>query len=147
MTKPSDLSFAFEGVLIAATKDRHGYVVKIVIHPNDVPSAFVHDPVGSRYQFGAVLVNDTGEATRSGGEKKTHVEVVQRAAMLCRNPDFQHYMSINYRTPYTEAGAREAILKACDISSRAELSSRESARKLFENIVSSYRRYIIETED
>ena len=136
MTKPSDNSFAFEAVLIAATKDKNGYLVKLIIHPNDVPDAFVRDPVGSRYQFGACLLKDDGTPAP---RKDVGVDAVKRAGILCTNPQFQAFMVTRHHGGgLTEQAARDALCTYCGITSRAELKTNRQAVFRFEVLMREY---------
>lgn len=136
MSKPSDLAFNFEAVLIGATKDKNGFVVKLAIHPNDVPDAFIKDFVGARYQFAAVGLSDSGHPV---GKKKPDGAEVKHAALLCRNPLFQEFMRNKYLADgKSEKAARDALCEICNITSRAELSENERARRRFHELVKQY---------
>lgn len=141
MGKPSDLAFSFEAVLIAATKDKNGYVVKLAIHPSDVPDHFVKDPVGSRYQLAGVQLSDTGEPV--GKKRDVGSDAVQHSALICKNPKFQQYMHDKHSAPQvSEADARNALVDYCGIESRAELKTDPRAVKLFWNLISGYEDYL-----
>jgi hypothetical protein len=145
MNKPSEFAFNFEGVLLGATKDKNGYVIKVVIHPNDIPDDLVRDLVGTRYQFAAVRLGDDGtpqgkkKVSGGGGE-------VQHAALLCKNPNFQQYCEQNWGALHvSEEDARSTILQYCNIQSRAELGNDERARRWFHELVQLYEKWLLAT--
>lgn len=139
-TKPSDLAFSFEAVFIGATKDAKGFVVKLAIHPNDVPEAFVKDLIGSRYQVGACRVDDQGQPV--GKKKDVGSAEVQRAAQVCQNPDFQIFMKERHGAfDASEKEARDTLCTYCGIESRSELKTSRQAVFRFEVLMKEYTNY------
>jgi hypothetical protein len=66
MNEIKEKSYGFEAVMLGATKDKNGFVLKLAIHPNDVPVDLVADPVGSRYMIGMAKLNDQKRGLRKG---------------------------------------------------------------------------------
>lgn len=74
----------------------------------------------------------------------------QTAALLCKNADFRlwldrrrahkHQVAIADGT-HTEQDARDFILQACAIQSRAELDANPTAARMFLRIWSAFNRY------
>lgn len=137
--KPSDKAFSFEAVLLGATKDKNGFVVKLAIHPNDVPDEFIKDLVGSRYQIGACRVDDDGQPV---GKKKDDGGEIRHAALLCKNPNFQKFCVEQGALHESEHEAREMICTWCQVETRADLKFSENARKLFHEMVKTYERWL-----
>ena len=47
----------FEAVKLALKQDKNGYVLTLLMHPDEVPEDILRDFVGSRYQIVAVRLN------------------------------------------------------------------------------------------
>lgn len=126
--------------MLAATKDKNGYVVKLAIHPNDVPENFVKDLVGTRYQFAGVKLKDDGSFEKKlKGPKR---DEVQHAALLCKNPIFWQFMEKKYDAmDQSERCATEALREYLGVESRSELADSELARRRFHELVSEYERW------
>lgn len=141
MNKPSDSAMTFEAVLLGATKDKNGFVVKLVVHPSEIPDGLMRDYVGTRYQIAAVKIADNGQPEV---KKKERVrDEVQHAAMLCGNPNFQRYMhEICPEFEENHPGAIKGMRKAIGVASRSELKDSERARRKFHELVHSYERWL-----
>ena len=50
-----------EVVKIAMAQDRNGHILKLAIHPNDLPKDLILDPLGSRYVMVLARLNDQDE--------------------------------------------------------------------------------------
>jgi hypothetical protein len=127
-----------EVVKIAMSQDRNGHVLKLSIHPNDLPKDLVLDPLGSRYMMVLAKLNDQDEVVQPA-EKSEGEKAVDIAGLLCRNPRFTQWL---YDTGQSFAndssGAADAVRKICGINSRAELATNEKARDRFNKLKSAF---------
>jgi hypothetical protein len=134
MNEIKEKSYGFEAVMLGATKDKNGFVLKLAIHPNDVPVDLVADPVGSRYMIGMAKLNDFNEI-----EVPSTLKAVQSAGMLCRLDEFQTYLLLEeLSNEKSEEGAKEGLCIHLGISSRAELKENITARKKFNKLVQNF---------
>lgn len=141
MANPSDSAMIFEAVLLGATKDKHGYVVKLVVHPSEIPDGLMRDFVGTRYQIAAVKLADDGQPADKPKERKR--DEVQHAAILCGNPNFQKYMhELNPEFDENHPGCIGSLRKAIGVGSRAELANSEMARRKFHDLVRRYEAWL-----
>lgn len=120
-----------EVVKVAMAQDRNGHILKLSIHPDDLPKDLVLDPLGSRYMMVLAKLNDQEEVVppkeKSGAEK-----IIDVAGLLCRNPRFCAWMfDSGYSLSRDEQGAVEGIRSICGVKSRAEFRSNEEARERF----------------
>lgn len=120
----------FEAIKSSMKQDKNGYVMSLVIHPDDVPEEIVRDFVGARYQVVMVRLQEDGQPMN---RKKAHErDPVRSAAILCNDEDFSRYLEdigelIDGR-PEEIANWMRAKL---NIESRSELRNNNEAAKHF----------------
>ena len=120
-----------EVVKIAMAQDKNGHILKLAIHPNDLPKDLVLDPLGSRYVMVLARLNDHDEVVKPK-EKSEGDKAVDTAGLLCRNPRFIRWLfDRGFSCGDTEAYAVEGIRDYCSIHSRSELATNEDARRKF----------------
>ena len=90
----------FEAVKIAMNQDKNGWVLKLAIHPNDVPTDLTNSWIGSRYTVAMVLMNDQSEPI-PGPDTREGSKAVAAAGRLCRNPRFWKFLADKIGTPIT----------------------------------------------
>lgn len=120
-----------EVVKISMAQDKNGHVLKLSIHPNDLPKDLVLDPLGTRYIAVFAKLNDQDEIEtpkdKSEGERAVNI-----AGLLCRNNRFVHWLyDTGLSMADTELGAIDAVRQICGIKSRAEFRTNEEARARF----------------
>lgn len=120
------MALQFEARKVALKQDRTGYVLTLSLHPDEVPEEILRDFVGTRYACAIVRIQDDETATQYNNR-------VQRAGMLCKNKDFQHYIGAE-----SEAEAAHELCKQCGITSRTELHGNTNAQALFDELVKAY---------
>jgi hypothetical protein len=113
------------------SQDKNGHILKLSIHPNDLPKDLILDPLGSRYVMVLARLNDQDEVVQPK-EKSEGEKAVDIAGLLCRNERFINWLvDAGYSAVRTSAGAVETIRLLCGIKSRAELASDGEARARF----------------
>jgi len=127
-----------EVVKIGLNQDKNGHILKVAIHPSDLPKDLILDPLGSRYMMVLARLNDQDEVVppkeKSDGEKAIDI-----AGLLCRNSRFISWMFDYGHSPErTEAGAIEGIKSHCGIESRREFRTNEDAKRLFFSLRDSF---------
>lgn len=127
-----------EVVKVAMAQDKNGHILKLSIHPNDLPKDLVLDPLGSRYVMVLARLNDQDEVEppkdKSDGEK-----AVDMAGLLCRNMRFIHWLFDNgHSNGDTQQDAIDAVRSICDIKSRADFRTNEKARLLFLDLKAAF---------
>lgn len=138
MSDPSDSAVNFEAVKISLTQDKNGFVLKLAIHPNDVPEQILRDWVGARYVVAMVRTNDDGTVVTSP-EALRAKKVVTMSAMLCAQQEFQIWMLNNgYADDVGEDHAAAGLRKILGITSRADLKTNKDAREKFLKIVNTF---------
>jgi len=140
---PRDAAISFEAVKTSLSQTKDGMILRLAIHPSDMPRQLMTDWVGSRYQIAMVKLDDNDEpaidpATELGKR------AVQSAGMLCRNEAFQQFMvAAGYagageveRDPvmYTANGLRDLL----GVQSRSDLANDERAQKLLEEVKAEF---------
>lgn len=121
----------FECVKVAMSQDRNGHILKLAIHPNDLPKDLVLDPLGARYVAVLARLNDQDEILQPR-EKTEGEKAVASAGLLSRNDRFAHWLfDRNFSRGSTQADAEDGIRTYCSITSRAELATNEDARRKF----------------
>jgi hypothetical protein len=134
-------SVSFEAKQIGMTKDKNGFVLKLSVHPDDVPDEIMRDWVGSHYMVAMVKLDDDGKPvkTKKTQAKEEADKVVRMAGMLCRNEKFWAYMSGIFDTEIkNEEEAVEELRDFLGIGSRKELAENQGARSDFLKIVQGF---------
>jgi len=127
-----------EVIKIAMAQDRNGHILKLAIHPNDLPKDLVLDPLGSRYVMVLARLNDQDEVVKPK-EKSEGDKAVDIAGLLCRNNRFIHWLfDRGYSGGDTQADAVEGIRNYCSIQSRSELATNENARSRFNELKTEF---------
>ena len=120
-----------EVVKVAMTQDRNGHILKVAIHPSDLPKDLILDPLGSRYMMVLARLNDQDEVIQPK-EKTDGEKAIDIAGLLCRNPRFISWMfDYGYGHERTESGAIEGIKDHCGIKSRRDFRTNDEARRRF----------------
>ena len=78
----------FECVKMGLRQSKDGYVLSLAVHPSDIPDDLVRDYVGSRYMVVMVKLGDDEQPI-----PRKQNNYVQIAGLLCRDSDFQEYVS------------------------------------------------------
>ena len=106
-----------EVVKIAMTQDKNGHILKVAIHPSDLPKDLVLDPLGTRYVMVLARLNDQDEVVQPA-EKSEAEKIISQAGLLCRNKRFIDWLFDHGHSPErTETGAVEAIKAHCGVES------------------------------
>jgi hypothetical protein len=113
----------FECRKVALKQDRTGFVLTLAIHPDESPEELLRDFVGARYACVMVRLQDDESATAYDNR-------VQKAGMLCRNPEFQEFLMCD-----NEIDAAHILCKRCGIQSRTELNGNIEAKARFDGLV------------
>lgn len=116
----------FEARKVALKQDRTGFILTLSLHPDEIPDDLVRDFVGTRYACAFVRINDDETPA-------DHNNRVQRAAMLCKNPEFQQHLGVD-----SEMDAAKVLCESCGITSRTELHGNKQAQEKFDAIVREF---------
>lgn len=131
-----------EVIKIAMSQDKNGHILKVAIHPNDLPKDLVLDPLGTRYVMVLARLNDQDEIVKPK-EKSEGDKSVDIAGQLCRNPRFIAWLfDRGYSGGDTQTDAIEGVRDYCSIQSRSELATNENARRKFGELTSEFYRAV-----
>jgi hypothetical protein len=120
------MALQFEARKVALKQDRTGFVLTIAIHPDEVPEELMRDFVGARYGCAFVRIQDDESATPYSNR-------VAKAGMLCRNPDFQEFLSCD-----NETDTAHMLCKRCGVESRTELHGNADAKYKFDLLLHEF---------
>lgn len=116
----------FECRKVALKQDRTGFVLTLAIHPDETPEELLRDFVGARYACVMVRLQDDESAT-------VYDNRVQKAGILCRNPEFQEFLMCD-----NETDAAHMLCKRCGIQSRTELHGNIDAKMKFDALLHEF---------
>lgn len=136
------VSIAFEGRKVSMNQNKDGLILRLAIHPNDVPTALIQDWVGSRYMVAMTKLGDDDQPEGSEYIVRAN-KAVQQAGMLARNPKFQEFVARQHG--HTDGDPDEAwsgtedtavafIREVCGVQSRTEFRTNKEALEAFEDI-------------
>lgn len=119
-----------------------GWKVTFFIHPNDVPQHLLSSSPGQAYAMALVPINydnpepifQDGYTKDSKPRKKWHeMGITQRAALLCRNNDFQESMGA-----LNPEEAAQKLREYCGVKSRTEIEGNPEALSKYLNLESEF---------
>lgn len=116
----------FEARKIALKQDRTGYVLTLVLHPDEIPEELLRDFVGARYMCVLARVQDDETPTEYNNR-------VQKAGILCKRESFQEFLDAN-----GEMSCAAALCLRLGISSRTELNGNAEAQRKFDELIKEY---------
>jgi len=139
-----DATFTFEAQLHSVLnnmKAQTGVVIKLLIHPDDVPVGLLSHTTATRFGVAMVELDDHEEPVppKDGN-------LVANASMLCKEAGFQFYMHAwaeANNAPLTltddeEQVARERVRFAIGVESLSELSENKTAQRKFRELRTAY---------
>ena len=149
MTEVSEAAIHFEAVKTSMSQSKAGTILRIAIHPNDVPPSLHTDWVGSRYMVAMVKLDDEDQPEISDDQRQAKA-LVASAGMLCRNEDFRKFMDSQDLLSFSpdhwnvdgdgdKYSDLEALTARClrsylHIESRSELATNSEARERFKKL-------------
>ena len=89
--EPKEAAFHFEAVKTSMSQSKAGTILRLAIHPNEVPANLHTDWVGSRYMVAMVKLNEQDEPEISVEQREVD-KLIASAGMLCRNPSFVEFL-------------------------------------------------------
>lgn len=125
------MALQFEARKVSLKQDRTGYVLTLSLHPDEIPVELLRDFVGTRYACAIVRIQDDETPTAYNNR-------VQKAGMLCRQENFQSFMSEFIGGFVDEDSTADELCKQCGIQSRSELNGNLSAQNKFDELVAEY---------
>jgi hypothetical protein len=125
------VALQFEARKVSLKQDRTGYVLTLSLHPDEIPVELLRDFVGTRYACAIVRIQDDETPTSYNNR-------VQKAGMLCRQENFQSFMSEFIGGFVDEDSTADELCKQCGIESRSELNGNLSAQNKFDELVAEY---------
>lgn len=134
MSEIEGMSNNMECVKIALNQDKTGFILKLSIHPNDVPEDLLRDPVGTRYIAVLVRVDEQGQPAPSPQQAEGE-QAVRIAGALCADFRFQQWL---YGRGYVETADEESaatyLRRRLGVQSRKELRVDAAARQRLLNL-------------
>ena len=149
MIEVSEAAIHFEAVKTSMSQSKAGTILRIAIHPNDVPPSLHTDWVGSRYMVAMVKLDDEDQPEISDDQRQTKA-LVASAGMLCRNEDFRKFLDSQDLLSFSpdhwsvdgdgdkwsdlEALTARCLRSYLHIESRSELATNSEAREKFKKL-------------
>ena len=149
MTEVSEAAIHFEAVKTSMSQSKAGTILRIAIHPNDVPPSLHTDWVGSRYMVAMVKLDDEDQPEISDDQRQAKA-LVASAGMLCRNEEFRKFLDSQDLLSFSpdhwnvdgdgdKYSDLEALTARClrsylHIESRSELATNSEARERFKKL-------------
>ena len=151
MDNIKDAAVHFEAVKTSMSQSKAGTILRLAIHPNEVPANLHTDWVGSRYMVAMVKLNEQDEPEISVEQREVD-KLIASAGMLCRNPSFVEFLHANNITTYDptgkyptltpdENGVAEALRNYLEITSRADMKTNSQAREKFKSLSEEFTKW------
>jgi hypothetical protein len=151
MDNIKDAAVHFEAVKTSMSQSKAGTILRLAIHPNEVPANLHTDWVGSRYMVAMVKLNEQDEPEISVEQREVD-KLIASAGMLCRNPSFVEFLHANNITTYDptgkyptltpdENGVAEALRNYLGVTSRADMKTNSQAREKFKSLSEEFTKW------
>ena len=143
----------FEAVKLTMRQDKHGFILTLSVHPDEVPESLFRDWVGSRYQVAMVQLDDN-EQPVVPKEKTEGERAIARAGLMCKDADFQNFCAEKYQMEKSEDafyrvekefGEKETAVYVRDyigIESRKELMDNKEAREKLRELIDQFNEWL-----
>ena len=147
MTEVRDAAVHFEAVKTSMSQSKQGTVLRLALHPTEVPPSLHTDWVGSRYMVAMVKLDEEDQPEMSDQQRETN-RLIASAGMLCRNLDFAKFLfdaDTLLGVPNDEAEREKrvagALREALGVESRSEMRTNSVARERFKNMVEEFTKW------
>ena len=129
--------------------------IGFTIQHADMPDYLFSAPMGKRFYVVFVDADDYDEQNGGTEQKeigtnssdKTEGEKLRtRAVLLCQETDFKNFIFATSVFSDTEEGARQMILRACEITSRSKLATDIHAQDKFKALLEKYKDWQFEQQ-
>lgn len=148
MSNIREIAVNFEAVKTSMSQNKDGMILRLAIHPNDVPTALIQDWVGTRYMVALVKLDDDDKPVASDATESAN-RAIKSAAMLCKDPSFHKFMQTMYNehpgwgTQGSPDADTTAILRdVLGVDSRADMKTNADALQRFEQLREEYRNFL-----
>lgn len=148
MVDVRDAAVNFEAVKTSMSQSKQGTILRLALHPNEVPPSLHTDWVGSRYMVAMVKLGDDDQPEISTEQRDTE-RLISSAGMLCRNVDFAHYIfeqgiiedydAVN--DDKREKQVAHGLRSYLGIPSRADMKTNSQAREKFKSLSEEFTRW------
>ena len=120
----------FEAVKISMSQSKDGTVLRLGLHPDDVPPSLYSDWVGSRYMVAMVRLDEQEQPVEMNN--RSEIEKIKASCgALCRNPKFQKWVLLDTSADVNEKNTVDELKRRLGIESRAEFDNNVHARMGF----------------
>lgn len=134
----SDNAVNFECRKLHLKQSPNGFVLSVLIHPNDLPEEVIMSPLMSQYMVAMVRMADNGEPQKNK-EKSEGDRAVTSAAMLCENERFRNWLEAKgVVIDNSKEETIDYVRRFCGIRSRSDLKSNQGARELFKSLKADF---------
>ncbi len=148
MVDVRDAAVHFEAVKTSMSQSKQGTILRLALHPNEVPPSLHTDWVGSRYMVALVKIDDH-EQPEISTEQREAERLVASAGMLCRNVDFAHYiyeqgLIEDYNAVDDEKREKQVahgLRTYLGIPSRSDMKTNSHAREKFKSLSEEFTRW------
>ena len=138
----------FEAVKTSMSQSKQGTILRLALHPNEVPPSLHTDWVGSRYMVALVKLDDHDQPEISTEQRDTE-RLIASAGMLCRNVDFAHYIYeqglIEDYNPVSDEKREKQVAHGLrtylGIPSRSDMKTNSQAREKFKSLSEEFTRW------
>lgn len=132
MTDVREIALSFEAVKTSLSQNKDGVILRLAIHPNDVPPQLITDWVGTRYSMVAVKLDDDDQPAADDRTVMAN-RAIKSAGMLARNESFQRFLSeeVHANKTMNEAETINALREYLGVTSRTELRTDREALDRF----------------
>ena len=150
MSDVREAAVHFEAVKTSMSQSKQGTILRLALHPNEVPPSLHTDWVGSRYMVAMVKLDDHDQP-EVNPEQRELERLVSSAGMLCRNNDFAEFlhlkghmdddMYIQSTFGEVESSVAGSLRKCLGIESRSEIKTNSQAREKFKSLSEEFTRW------
>ena len=134
MDDVTEKSISFEAVKTSISQTKTGIVLRLAIHPDDLPRDLLLAPVGTRYGVAMVMIGDDEQPTAPDGAEVA-IKAIKSSGLMCREKSFQDWMvSSGLAEEATEQSVASGLREYLGVSSRGDMRNDKAALDRFLNL-------------
>jgi len=141
VSEMTEAAVHFEAVKISLNHTQDGAVIKLGLHPDEIPHSLLSDYVGSRYMVAMVKLDQNDQPVVPRDKQKIE-RLKASCGALCRNFKFQQWILRDTGLDINESNAVDQLRTQLGIQSRSEFDDNWHARATFENMREEFQEWL-----
>ena len=123
------------------------WVLKLKVHPNDMPTSLMTLPMGTRFMAALVEIGDDEKPVERPKERQPFhtLDATLQSVLKCQDEKFRTFLAVEKRAHIDpeaemklEDQAATAVRRLCDVNSRSMLNTNKDAARKWKSLMADY---------